>query len=64
MGMGMQKEELLELILKKYSSERKLYGEYMNNPDLIEKRLKEGAEKARKTSSVLTRVKSKLGFSV
>ena len=37
----------------------------MNNPDLIEKRLKEGAEKARKTaSSVLARVKSKLGFSV
>ena len=49
-GYGHAKKELLELILKKYSSERKLYGEYMNNPDLIEKRLKEGAEKDRKTT--------------
>ena len=64
-GYGHAKKELLELILRKYSSERKLYSEYMNNPDLIEERLKEGAEKARKTaSSVLARVKSKLGFSV
>lgn len=64
-GYGHAKKELLELILSKYSSERKLYNDFMKNPNLIEERLHKGSEKAKKiASSVLKRVKSKLGFSV
>jgi len=64
-GYGHAKKELLELILSKYSSERKLYNDFMKNPNLIEERLHKGSEKAKKiASSVLERVKSKLGFSV
>ena len=64
-GYGHAKKELLELILSKFSSERKMYNELMANPNFIEKKLLEGSKKAKKiASSVLTRVKSKLGFSV
>ena len=64
-GYGHAKKELLELILSKYSSERKLYNDFMKNPNLIEERLHKGSEKAKKiASSVLERVKNKLGFSV
>ena len=64
-GYGHAKKELLELILSKYSFERKLYNDFMKNPNLIEERLHKGSEKAKKiASSVLERVKSKLGFSV
>ncbi len=64
-GYGHAKKELLELILSKFSSERKVYNELMANPNLIEDRLLEGSEKAKKiASSVLARVKSKLAFSV
>ena len=62
-GYGHAKKELLELILNKFSNERKLYDELMSNTDLIEERLLKGSEKAKKiASSVLARVKIKLGF--
>ena len=62
-GYGHAKNALLELILKKYSNERKIYFELMNDTEKIEFKLKEGAEKAKKiASSVLQRVKSKLGI--
>ena len=62
-GYGHAKKELLELILNKFSNERKLYNELMNNTNLIEERLLQGSEKAKKiASSVLARVKIKLGF--
>ena len=64
-GYGHAKNALLELILKKFSTERKIYSELMKNTEEIELKLKEGSEKAKKiASSVLERVKSKLGFSV
>ena len=62
-GYGHAKNALLELILKKFSNERKAYSELMSNPETIEKKLKEGSEKAKKiASSVLQRVKKKLGI--
>jgi len=62
-GYGHAKKELLELILNKFSNERKLYDKLMSNTDLIEERLLKGSEKAKKiASSVLARVKIKLGF--
>jgi tryptophanyl-tRNA synthetase len=62
-GYGNAKNTLLELILNKFSSERKIYSELISNPEKIEKKLKEGSEKAKKiASSVLQRVKKKLGI--
>jgi len=62
-GYGHAKNALLELILEKFSTERKVYSELMSNPNQIEKKLKEGAEKAKKIASpVLQRVKEKLGI--
>ncbi len=62
-GYGHAKNALLELILKKFSAERKIYSELMENTEEIELKLKEGSEKAKKiASSVLQRVKNKLGI--
>ena len=62
-GYGHAKNELLELIIEKFSKERKIYFELMSEPEKIEQKLKEGSEKARKiASSVLLRVKNKLGI--
>ena len=62
-GYGHAKNELLELILNKFSNERKIYTELMANTNLIEEKLLEGSEKAKKiASSVLSRVKIKLGL--
>jgi len=62
-GYGHAKKALFELILNKYSKERKLYNQYINNPDQLEKKLLDGAEKAGIIAKeVLSRVKSKLGY--
>ena len=62
-GYGHAKNALLELILKKFSAERKIYSELMRNTEELELKLKEGSEKAKKiASSVLQRVKNKLGI--
>lgn len=62
-GYGHAKQELFELIMIKFSKEREAYNSYMNNPDLLEKKLIEGEVKARKIGqSILKRAKDKLGF--
>lgn len=62
-GYGHAKTALFELILEIYKEPREKYNYYMNNIDELEKELKKGEEKARKVaSSVLSRVKEKLGF--
>ena len=62
-GYGHAKNALLELILTKFSNERKVYNNLMANTNLIEEQLLSGSEKARKiASSVLSRVKIKLGL--
>ena len=64
-GYGHAKNALLELIIKKFASQRKVYNDLMKNPELLEKKLLKGSKKAKSiASSVLSRVKGKLGFSV
>jgi len=62
-GYGHAKKALFELIINKYSKERKLFNEYMNNLDGIEKKLVQGADKAKSIATkVLDRVRRKLGY--
>ena len=62
-GYGHAKQALYELIVEKFSSERAAFNEYINNPDLIDAKLQEGEERARKIArEVLGRVREKLGF--
>ena len=62
-GYGHAKQELYELITKKFSNEREKYSYYMSNPDEINKILTLGAEKAALVAKeVLSRVRSKLGY--
>tara|TARA_B100001027_G_scaffold96717_1_gene66388 strand:+ start:3041 stop:4021 length:981 start_codon:yes stop_codon:yes gene_type:complete len=62
-GYGHAKNELYDLMLKKYSIERNKYQYYISNPDEVEKILKAGATKANATANkVLNRVRKKLGY--
>ena len=62
-GYGHAKNELFNLILKKYSVERDKFQHYISNPDEVEKILKAGATKANATANkVLNRVRKKLGY--
>ncbi|NNK88352.1 MAG: tryptophan--tRNA ligase [Flavobacteriaceae bacterium] len=62
-GYGHAKQELFELLLNRFSRERELYNDYMNNLDSIDAILSEGAEKASTVANdVLNRVRGKLGY--
>ena len=62
-GYGHAKQALFELIIDKYNNERATYNSYIEDPDLLEKKLQEGEEKARLIGrGVLARVKEKLGY--
>jgi|TARA_B110000971_G_scaffold221489_1_gene268846 tryptophanyl-tRNA synthetase len=62
-GYGHAKNDMLNLILTRYSVEREKYTYYMNNLDEIDSILKNGAELASKTANtVLNRVRLKVGF--
>ena len=62
-GYGHAKMDLFELILDKYKDQRKRYSYLMSNKNEIDNVLSKGASKALDTaSSVLKRVKTKLGF--
>jgi tryptophanyl-tRNA synthetase len=62
-GYGQAKQELFELILETFSEERILFDRYMNDPGMVEEKLREGEEKARKISRVvLNKVREKLGY--
>ena len=62
-GYGHAKNDMLNLILTKYSVEREKYTYYMNNLDKIDSILKNGAELASQTANtVLNRVRLKVGF--
>jgi tryptophanyl-tRNA synthetase len=63
-GYGHAKKELLDLILIKFSEERRKYNEYMSNPLKVEKILLEGAEKASSIAKeTIKRVRTKIGYS-
>lgn len=62
-GYGQAKNELYELIVKKYKIERDKFQYYISNADEVEKILKNGAAKATATANkVLNRVRKKLGY--
>lgn len=62
-GYGHAKQALFELIVDKFSRERALYDEFMEDNELLETKLQQGEEKARKIGhEVLERVKNKLGY--
>ena len=63
-GYGHAKQELFELIIKKFESQRVRYNHLMSNQNEIDIILNEGAKKARKTANeVMKRVRKKLGYS-
>jgi tryptophanyl-tRNA synthetase len=62
-GYGHAKQALQDLILKKFSKERELYNSFMSNPYELEKKLLQGADKARVIANeVLNRVREKMGL--
>ncbi|MDR2122558.1 MAG: tryptophan--tRNA ligase [Flavobacteriaceae bacterium] len=62
-GYGNMKKELFEVILREFREPREKYNYYMNNPDLLENILKEGAEKTGKIAKkTLARVRKSLHF--
>ncbi|RDC62437.1 tryptophan--tRNA ligase [Adhaeribacter pallidiroseus] len=64
-GYGHAKQALYELIITKYKQERELFTYYMNNLPEVDRKLAEGAAKARAIGSkVLARVRERLGYQV
>lgn len=62
-GYGQAKTALFELLLEKFSKEREVYQQLMNNRDELDKIMLEGAYKARAViSNVINRVREKLGY--
>ena len=62
-GYGHAKQELFELIIKKFAKERTIYNDLMNNKTLLDEHLAIGAKKARETAKVtLKRIRAVLGY--
>ncbi|MEO5603794.1 MAG: tryptophan--tRNA ligase [Cyclobacteriaceae bacterium] len=62
-GYGHAKQELYELIVKRFSKEREAFNFYMSNLPELNKKLEQGEAKARIIArEVLQRVRKKLGF--
>ncbi|MBJ04551.1 MAG: tryptophan--tRNA ligase [Flavobacteriales bacterium] len=62
-GYGHAKKALLELTISKFKNERSKFFELIQSPEIIEKELFNGAEKAKKTANkVLEKVKKNLGL--
>jgi tryptophanyl-tRNA synthetase len=63
-GYGHAKQELYELIIKRFSKQREAFNFYMSNPPELNRKLEEGEAKARVIArDVLHRVRKKLGYS-
>lgn len=62
-GYGHAKQALFELILEEFAEERKRFDELITQPELIEKLLLDGAQKAKPVADeVLGRLKTAIGF--
>ena len=62
-GYGNAKQELFDLICKKFSAERKRFAYFMNNKDTIDIELRKGADKAKVIArKVLQRVRNNIGY--
>ncbi len=62
-GYGHAKQELHELILHQFSKEREAFDYFIQNKELLDKKLYEGAQKAKAIGlPVLQKVRTKVGF--
>jgi tryptophanyl-tRNA synthetase len=62
-GYGHAKQELYDLIIQKFSKERESFNFYFSNPVELDKKLKQGEDKARIIANdTLKKVRTKLGF--
>lgn len=62
-GYGHAKQALFDLIVEKFASEREKYNYYINNLEVLDTLLQEGAAKAScVANAVLQRVRTKLGY--
>lgn len=62
-GYGRAKEELYELILQEFKKEREAFNHFMQDKGLIDKKLQEGAQKAKVIGlPVLQKVRTKVGY--
>lgn len=62
-GYGHAKQELYELIVQKFSKEREAFNFYYSNPSELDKKLKQGEDRARVIAhATLKRVREKLGY--
>jgi tryptophanyl-tRNA synthetase len=62
-GFGHAKQDLFELIVSKFATEREKYNYYMTHLNELEEALQKGAEKATVIANeILERVRTKLGF--
>ncbi|HEU5290943.1 MAG TPA: tryptophan--tRNA ligase [Cyclobacteriaceae bacterium] len=62
-GYGHAKQELYELIIQKFGKERELFNYYFTNPVELDKKLKQGEDKARIIANeTLRNVRTKIGF--
>ncbi len=62
-GYGHAKQELYELIIQKYASEREAFNHYLHESADLESQLKQGEEKARViANAMLNKVRNKLGY--
>ena len=58
------KEKLFAAYMKKFAQQRKRYKEYKNNPEMIKKLLKKGADEAKKQAIIkMMEVRDKIGIS-
>lgn len=62
-GYGHAKQALFQVIIDRFSEQRKKFDYYMSNPQEIESELQKGSQKAKVIADeVLARVRSKLGY--
>jgi tryptophanyl-tRNA synthetase len=62
-GYGHAKQELYDLIIQKFSKEREAFNFYFSNPVELDKKLKQGEDKARViANATLAKVRKRLGF--
>jgi tryptophanyl-tRNA synthetase len=62
-GYGHAKQELYELIVQKFAKERDAFNFYYSNPDELDKKLKQGEDRASVIAhATLKRVREKLGY--
>ncbi len=63
LGYGDAKQILYELIIDKFKKERSDFANFMQNQELLEEKLLQGAEKARRIASkVLKRIRKNIGY--